>query len=120
LRAKPNARSLRDRVLMQATTRLPKEFLTLFSEEDEQHRMLSLLQRRLDALNTAITLRNAPTIIQSSAQLSSELLMLGFNDLAQVVTLINDSPFDKSLALEFQKKKEVWKKNFIERTAGNC
>jgi len=94
------------------TTLLPKEFLVLFSEEDEQQRMLGLMQRRLDALNTAITLRNAPTIIQSSNQLRSELLMFGFNDLAQVVTLINDSPFDKSLATEFQQKMEVWRRNF--------
>jgi hypothetical protein len=97
------------------TTLLPDEFLVLFSEEDEQRRMLSLMQRRLEALNTAITLRNAPTIIQSSNQLRSELLMFGFNDLAQVVTLINDSPFDKSLAVEFQQKLEMWRKNFIEK-----
>ncbi|GEM_PF-3145499 len=104
---------------MQATL-LPKEFLVLFSEEDEQRRMLGLLQRRLEALNTAITLRNAPTIIQSSSQLRSELLMVGFNDLAQVVTLINDSPFDKSLASEFQEKMEVWRGNFTNRPLKNC
>jgi len=97
-------------------TILPKEFLTLFSEEDEQQRMLGLLQRRLDALNTAITLRNAPTIIQSSNQLRSELLMFGFNDLAQVVTLINDSPLDPSLAIEFQQKMEVWRRNFTSKS----
>jgi|APTNR8051073442_1049403.scaffolds.fasta_scaffold74102_2 hypothetical protein len=96
---------------------LPKEFLILFTEEDEQQRVLSLLQRRLEALNTAIVLRNAPTIIHSSNQLRSELMMMGFNDLAQLVTLINDSPFDKSLAQEFQQKLEAWRVNIARGNA---
>ncbi len=91
----------------------PKEFAENFADEESQLRALGVMLRKLDALETALKLRNAPGILHSSNRLATELLLLGFAEVAQVVSMINDAPLDEMLAEEFSQKLQQWKNRYL-------
>lgn len=104
---------------MYTSEKLPQAFKQLFPEEEDQIKIIEILSMRLARLETALKLRNAPSIINYTDQVKDELLMLGFNDMAQIVMLINDDPLERGLADEFERKFDFWKSHTVHEMEEN-